>query len=207
MTTTSSASSSSSEAADGDDAEAQPRPITTATTTTTTQSVSMWDMMQRNRQLIDHLNALQTVQTKLRETKQAKDAAKEARLSTSIGSADRADPSPGGVGRAEDPSEGGPAGEAGVTSLCDLPEEVLTLVVSHLDSRGICSLTQTCRALRDVERQLGFRAICWPGETTRGRTDVGRVDSPFVRRGETHTARLVLREGPVERRPLHLSFL
>ena len=162
--------------------------------------------MQRNRQLIDHLNALQTVQTKLRETKQAKDAAKEARLSTSIGSADRADPSLGGVGRAEDPSEGGPAGEAGVT-LCDLPEEVLTLVVSHLDSRGICSLTQTCRALRDVERQLGFRAICWPGETTRG-LDVGpAVDSPFVRRGETRTARLVLREGPVERRPLHLSFL
>jgi hypothetical protein len=28
--------------------------------------------------------------------------------------------------------------------------------------RGMCALTQTCTALRDVERQLGFRAICWP---------------------------------------------
>lgn len=46
--------------------------------------------------------------------------------------------------------------------LCDLPEEVLTLIGFHLDSRGICSLTQTCTALRDVERQLGFRAMCWP---------------------------------------------
>ena len=122
---------------------------------------TLWAMMRRNRELVERLAALQTVQDQLRDERTAKTAAKEAaatalEAAASVSSFDEDDPlSPlHATSASQQPHQDG---------LCDLPEEVLTLIMERLDSRGICSLAQTCLAMRDAERDAGCRAACWQG--------------------------------------------
>eukprot|EP00740_Mantoniella_antarctica_P010206 CAMPEP_0181382036 /NCGR_PEP_ID=MMETSP1106-20121128/20488_1 /TAXON_ID=81844 /ORGANISM="Mantoniella antarctica, Strain SL-175" /LENGTH=183 /DNA_ID=CAMNT_0023501355 /DNA_START=196 /DNA_END=743 /DNA_ORIENTATION=- len=125
---------------------------------------SMWDMMKTNRDLL----ALQAVQSTLRETKEARASAGNVTVApaTAAAAAGRAAGQDACAREGEQPEQGReedlPSEPRHGAGLLDLPEEVLTLIVALLDSGAMCALTQTCAALREVERQIGFRAICWP---------------------------------------------
>ena len=130
---------------------------------------SMWDMMKTNRDLLDRLAALQAVQSTLRETKEARASAGNVTgaATAAAAAAGRAAGQDACAREGEQPEQGReedlPSEPRHGAGLLDLPEEVLTLIVALLDSRAMCALTQTCAALREIERQIGFRAICWPG--------------------------------------------
>ena len=132
---------------DDDDVDTAEEEDATATNGTSVKATSsMWDMMQKNRKLIEDLAALQTVQTQLRATKAAKQATAAA---ASAAAAAHIDEDRDRLGHNQPhndlqahlakppPRRDADADDADAAlGLCDLPEEVLTLVAAHLDSRG-----------------------------------------------------------------------
>ena len=141
---------------------------------------SMWDMMQKNRRLIEDLAALQTVQSKLREEKAAIQAAAAAaaaarevreKRSRRRHEADHrkhdcddvdddVDGECGDVdGECGDGSDVRHAGRLPRTSSWTPLDSVSAISRGGADpgrvssdTRAMCSLTQTCTTLRDVER-------------------------------------------------------